>query len=104
MLPRKNFKNLRTVMAVLTVLNNFQDKFVIFLSPHCECFTKYDAFCSHSFDYASFRRLRHIVMKRFEIRKNCYSSTALLKMAGGGMHPQHPPLDPLLVPTDSQKF
>ena len=49
-------------------LNNFYGKFVIFLAPNFECFTKYDAFCSHSFDYACLRRRRHIVMKRFENR------------------------------------
>ena len=32
-------------------------------APNFECFTKYDAFCSHSFDYACFRRLSHIVIK-----------------------------------------
>ena len=41
-----------------------------------------DAFCSHSFDYACLRRLRHIVMKRFEIAENFHK--ALLKIAGGG--------------------
>ena len=49
-----------------------------------ECFTKYDAFCSHSFDYASLWRLRHIVAKRFEIMGKFYSFKALLKTAGGG--------------------
>ena len=29
--------------------------------------------------------------------KKFYSSKALLKMAGGGMHPPHPPLDPPLL-------
>ena len=36
-------------------------------------------------------------MKRFEITENFYLSKALLKMAGGGMHPPHPPLDPPLL-------
>ena len=56
----------------------------MFLAPNLECFTQYDAFCSHTFDYACLRRLRHIVMKRFEITQKLYSSKALLKMAGGG--------------------
>ena len=30
------------------------------------------------------KRLRHIVMKRFEIMEKFYSSKTLLKMAGGG--------------------
>ena len=55
--------------------------------------TKYDALCSRSFDYASLRRLRHIVVKRFETAENFYK--ALLKMAGGGMHTQHSPHSPL---------
>ena len=85
MLPRKKFENLRFVMAIL-VLFEFLEKFVTFLAPNFECLTN-DAFCSHSFDYACLRRQRHIVMKRFEITENFYSSKALSKMAGGGMHP-----------------
>ena len=34
--------------------------------------------------YASVRRLRHIVIKRFEIMEKFHSSKTLLKMAGGG--------------------
>ena len=30
-------------------------------------------------------------MKKFEIMKNLYSSKALLKITGGGMHPPHSP-------------
>ena len=37
------------------------------------------------------RRLRHIVIKRFEIMEKFYSSKALLKIAGRGMHPPHHP-------------
>ena len=33
-----------------------------------------------------------MVMKRFEIMEKLYLSKALLNMAGGGMHPLHPPL------------
>ena len=32
-------------------------------------------------------------MKRFEIIEKLYLSKALLKMAGEGVHPPHPPLD-----------
>ena len=35
-------------------------------------------------------------VRRFEITEKFYSSKALLKMAGGGVHPPHPPLDPPL--------
>ena len=45
-------------------------------------------FCSHSFDYACLRRLRHIVMLRFEFMEKFYSSRTLLKMSGGGIHKQ----------------
>ena len=38
--------------------------------------TKYDAFCSHKFDYACLGRLRHIVMKRFKIMEKLYSFEA----------------------------
>ena len=63
-----------------------------------------DAICSHSFDYACLRRLRHIVMKRFEIVERLYSSKALLKMAsgggGGGEGDASPTLDPPLPPIE----
>ena len=38
-----------------------------------------------------------MVMKRFEIIEKLYLSKALLKMAGEGVHPPHPPLDPPLA-------
>ena len=66
---------------------------MLFLAPNFECFTN-DAFCSHSFDYACLKRLRHIVMKRFEIMEKFYSFKTLLKIAGGGMHTQHTPHPP----------
>ena len=83
MLPRKFFENLHIVMVILVLFKNFQAKLVHTLSLF-DCFIKYDVFCSHSFDYACLRRLRHIVMKRFEITEKFYSSKALMKMAGGG--------------------
>ena len=49
-------------------------------------------------------------MKRFEIMEKFYSSSALLKMADGGMYTQHtthPPLDPplvVIVTKDDLKF
>ena len=67
----------------------------MFLAPNSEYFAKYDAFCSHGFDYACLRRLSHIVVKRFEMMERFYSSKALLKMAGGGIaSPTSPSLDP----------
>ena len=49
MLPRKVFKNLDTVMAILELFEQFlwQILFNFFAS---KSFTKYDTFCSHIFD------------------------------------------------------
>ena len=44
MLSRKIFENLHTAMAILVLFEQFLGKFVIFLAPNFECFTKYDAF------------------------------------------------------------
>ena len=79
-------------MAILVLFEQFPGKFCLVLAPNFECFTKYDAFCLHSFDHACLRQLRHdIVMKRIKIMAKFDSSKALLKMVGGGMHPPHPP-------------
>ena len=43
-----------------------------------------------NFDYACLRRLWHIAMKRFKIMAKFNSFKALLKMAGGGVHPPQP--------------
>ena len=40
------------------LFEQFLGKFCLVLTPNFECFTKADAFCSHSFDYACLRRLR----------------------------------------------
>ena len=74
MLPRKIFVILHTAMVILVLLNKFPANFVfMFLASDFECFSKYDAFCSHSFDYACLERLMHIVRKRFEIIEKFYS-------------------------------
>ena len=99
MLPQRNFENLHTEMAILVVFEQFLRKVCHFFAPNFECFSN-DAFSLRSFDYACLRRLKHIVMKRFEMMKKFCSTKTLLKMAGGGMHKQHiphPPLDPPLV-------
>ena len=51
MLPRKVFKNLDTVMAILALFEQllWQILFIFFASSS-KSFTKYDAFCSHIFD------------------------------------------------------
>ena len=83
-----------TIVVIFEQFFNFEQ----FLAPNLECFTKYDAFCSHGFNYACLRRLRHIVIKRFEVIEKFYSSKALLKMAGWGMHTQHTPQPPWVRP------
>ena len=45
----------------------------------------------------SFHGFAPMVMERFEIIEKLHLSEALLKMAGGGVHPPHPPQDPLLA-------
>ena len=94
MLPRKIFENLHkpTVMAFIVLFEQFSDKvssyfwpLILSASPNMTQFVRI------VLSYAYLRRLRHIVMKRFQIMKKFYSSIALLKMAGGEMHPPHPP-------------
>ena len=53
MLPQKILKKLHTTMAILVLFEQFLKKVCQFLAPNFECFTKYDAFCSHSFDYVT---------------------------------------------------
>ena len=68
MLPRNIFENLHTVMAILVLFEQFFGKFCLYFWPVIlSASPNKDAFCSHSFDYACCRRLRHIVIKRFEI-------------------------------------
>ena len=92
MLPRKCFENLHTVMAILQLFKQYSGKFCLYFWPLISNASPNMMHFVRTFDYACLRRLRHIVMKRFKIMQNFYSSKALLKMAGGGMHPPHPPL------------
>ena len=72
----------------------------MFVAPNFECFTKYDAFCEHSFNYACLSRLRRIVVKRFEIMEKLYSPKHCLKGWWGNAYAAYltpPPLDPPLV-------
>ena len=92
MLPWKSFENLHTVMAILALFEKFSGKVCLyFCTLTLSASPNMMNFCTHSFDYACLRRLRLIVMKRFEIMEKIYLSKALLKMAGEGMHPPHPP-------------
>ena len=56
-----------------------------FFSPTSECFAKYDAFCSHIFDYACLRRKTLLQSKGFEIMEKLYTSKTFLKVAGRRM-------------------
>ena len=80
MLLRKNFENLQTAMVILVLFEQFLRKVCQVFGPYSfECFTKYDSFGLHSFDFACLRRLRHIVTKRFKIMEKFYSSKTLSK-------------------------
>ena len=51
MLPRKVFKNLDTVMAILVLFEQFLWQILFnFFASNSKFFTKYDTFCSHIFD------------------------------------------------------
>ena len=51
MLPRKVFKNLDTVMAILELFEQFLWQILFnFFASNSKSFTKYDTFCSHIFD------------------------------------------------------
>ena len=93
MLPRKNFEKEHTVMAILVLFEQFSGKFCLYIwllilsaSPNMTHFVRIVSIMRA-------RRLKHIVMRRFENTEKFYSSKLLLKMAGGWVHP---PLDPSL--------
>ena len=70
MLPRNNFKKLHAVMAILVLFKIiFTQIWFKFFDPNSECFVKYDAFCSHIFDYACLRRHRY--QEYSKLWKNC---------------------------------
>ena len=49
-----------------------------------ECFAKYDAFCSHIFDYACFRREAYCYRRDSKLRKNCIHRKHFRKWLVGG--------------------
>ena len=70
--------------------------------PYSECFTKYDAFCLHIFDYVCLRRIDVLKAKMFEIMEKFYTSITFLIMASGTVggcipYPSSYPLDPSLA-------
>ena len=62
MLPRESFENLRTVVTILVLLEQFLSKLSLkFFGPEFKCFTQYDAFSVCIFDDARLGR-----------KANCY--------------------------------
>ena len=57
MLPRNFFENLHAAMVILALLEHLKKQFVICLVLNFESFTKCNAFCSQSFDYACFKAI-----------------------------------------------
>ena len=80
MLPRKFLYCNSHVCAFSTIF-----KKILF-----ECFSKYDAFCSHIVNLCLLKALGLLLSKRFEIMEKLYLRKTFFKMAGGGMHPLHP--------------
>ena len=73
MLPRKIFENLHrpTAMAILVLFEQFLKKVSHIFGPNFECFTKYDAFCSHSSDYACLRAGYLFHIRAFSMYRLC---------------------------------
>ena len=74
MLPRKVFKNLDTVMAILALFEQFLWQILFnFFASNSKSFTKYDTFCSHIFDliYACLRRKDDCYQIVLKLWKNC---------------------------------
>ena len=71
-------------MGILVLFEQSSGKFcLMFLALNFECFTKYDAFCLHSFDYACLKATQAYCNE--EVRNyGKFLFLALLKMAGGG--------------------
>ena len=94
MLPRNNFENLHSVMAIQCFLDNFTQILFKLFDPDSECFVKYDTLCSHVFDYACFRRKAYPYGRGSKLWKNCKlyvcTSKTFLKMASRKIHAPHP--------------
>ena len=56
--------------------------------PNSKCFAKYNAFCSHIFDYAYLKRKKGLLLsKRFEIMEKLFTLKTFLKMSGQRIPP-----------------
>ena len=73
MLPRKVFKNLDTVMAILALFEQFLLWQILFnfFASNSKSFTKYDTFCSHIFDLCVLRRKDDCFQIGLKLWKNC---------------------------------
>ena len=72
MLHRKNFENSLAVMAILVLFEKiFRQILFEYFDLDSECLAKYDAFCSHIFDYACLRRKAHCYRRGSKLWKNC---------------------------------
>ena len=78
----------------------FRQILFIFLDPNSECFSKYDAFCSHIFDYACLKRKAYCYRRgsKIEIMEKLHISKTFFKMAGGRMHTPHSDSTPWIRP------
>ena len=92
MLPRKIFESLHSgiAMAVLVLFKHFSGIFCKNVLPLIASPSRnmIHFLCTFSI-YECFRAKDLLLLKRFEIMEKLYSSTILLKMAGGGMHTPH---------------
>ena len=94
MLPRKHFKNLHTASAILVLFEQFLGKVCSYFWPITLSASPMMHFVCTVSNLRALRRLRHIVMKRFEFKEKFYSSKTLLKMAGGGCMRSKPHIPP----------
>ena len=70
-------------------MNNLHTNFVKIFEPNSECFAKYDAFCSHIFDYACLWRIRLIAIEEVRNHGKIVYIKNFSKMAFERMHTPH---------------
>ena len=72
MLPRKVFENVQALMAILVLFDYLSAKFCLkFFTLLLSAIAKYDAFCSHIFDYACLVRKVYCYQRGSKLWKNC---------------------------------
>ena len=89
MLPRKNFENLRAIMAILMLFEKFSGKFCLNFSA---LILSASPNMVHFVPTFSIMRACVLLSKSFKIQKSekLYTSQTSWKMAGGWMHTPHP--------------